>query len=78
MAWFTQMRGNDILFMMGSDFNYANANAWFVNLDKLIHYTNLVRGCAVLCCAVRAPISMQSPACCPVTTACVHMCIHIW
>ncbi len=46
MSWFTQIRGNDILFMMGSDFNYANANAWFVNLDKLIHYANLVRGWA--------------------------------
>lgn len=26
---------------MGSDFNYLNANTWFKNLDKLIHYTNL-------------------------------------
>ncbi len=26
---------------MGSDFNYINANTWFKNLDKLIHYTNL-------------------------------------
>ena len=26
---------------MGSDFQYENANEWFSNLDKLIHYTNL-------------------------------------
>ena len=26
---------------MGSDFNYLNANTWFKNLDKLIHYTNM-------------------------------------
>ncbi len=25
---------------MGSDFNYINANTWFKNLDKLIHYVN--------------------------------------
>lgn len=32
--WSTQMQGNDVLFMMGSDFQYANAHAWFVNLDR--------------------------------------------
>ena len=26
---------------MGEDFNYLNANTWFKNLDKLIHYTNM-------------------------------------
>lgn len=28
-------------FKMGSDFQYENANEWFSNLDKLIHYVNL-------------------------------------
>lgn len=32
--WSAQMVGNDVLFMMGSDFHYANAHAWFVNLDR--------------------------------------------
>jgi alpha-mannosidase len=32
--WSAQMTGNDVLFMMGSDFQYANAHAWFVNLDR--------------------------------------------
>eukprot|EP00775_Hariotina_reticulata_P012334 gene12334-12467_t len=39
-AWADQMQGNDILFMMGSDFQHANAHASFINLDRLIHYTN--------------------------------------
>lgn len=34
------VRGNNIMFEMGSDFNYENANEWFKNLDKLIAYTN--------------------------------------
>jgi alpha-mannosidase len=33
-------RGSDVIMTMGSDFNYENANTWFVNLDKLIHYVN--------------------------------------
>ena len=32
---------DNIMFSMGSDFNYANANTWFKNMDKIIHYTNL-------------------------------------
>jgi hypothetical protein len=32
--WSIQMAGNDVLFMMGSDFHYANAHAWFINLDR--------------------------------------------
>lgn len=32
---------NNIMLTMGDDFNYQNANTWFKNLDKLIHYTNL-------------------------------------
>jgi len=34
-------RSNDIMLSMGSDFNYENANTWFKNLDKIIHYANL-------------------------------------
>lgn len=34
-------RANNIMLSMGSDFQYANANSWFKNLDKLIHYVNL-------------------------------------
>jgi len=34
-------RANNIMLSMGSDFEYANANSWFKNLDKLIHYVNL-------------------------------------
>lgn len=40
MSWFNMVQGNDIMFMMGSDFEYANANANFVNLDRLIHHVN--------------------------------------
>uniref|UniRef100_A0A7S4KWV4 alpha-mannosidase n=1 Tax=Paramoeba aestuarina TaxID=180227 RepID=A0A7S4KWV4_9EUKA len=32
--------GNQILFKMGSDFQYENANEWYKNLDKLIRYVN--------------------------------------
>ena len=32
---------NNIMFTMGSDFQYNNANTWFKNLDKLINYVNL-------------------------------------
>jgi len=31
---------NNVMFPMGEDFQYQNANAWFKNLDKLIKYTN--------------------------------------
>ena len=32
---------NHFQFKMGSDFQYENANEWFKNLDKLIHYINM-------------------------------------
>ncbi len=32
--------------VQGSDFQYENANEWFKNLDKVIHYVNQV--CIVL------------------------------
>ncbi|KAF7271106.1 hypothetical protein GWI33_015990 [Rhynchophorus ferrugineus] len=32
---------NNIIITMGEDFNYQDAEAWFINLDKLIYYTNL-------------------------------------
>jgi alpha-mannosidase len=31
---------NHIMWAMGTDFNYQNAETWYNNLDKLIHYTN--------------------------------------
>eukprot|EP00879_Flechtneria_rotunda_P012931 GHRR01013504.1.p1 GENE.GHRR01013504.1~~GHRR01013504.1.p1 ORF type:complete len:746 (+),score=240.71 GHRR01013504.1:364-2601(+) len=39
-TWSASMAGNDILFMMGSDFQFANSHANFINLDRLIHYVN--------------------------------------
>jgi hypothetical protein len=35
------MATRHIMFTMGSDFQYENANSWYSNLDKLIHYLNL-------------------------------------
>ena len=34
-------RGNHQLWPVGSDFQYQNADVWYHNLDKLIHYINL-------------------------------------
>ncbi|CAL2049969.1 unnamed protein product [Caenorhabditis brenneri] len=31
---------NQVMLLMGSDFQYTNANTWYVNLDKLIKYVN--------------------------------------
>ena len=31
---------DNIMMTMGGDFNYQNANTWFKNLDKLMHYVN--------------------------------------
>ncbi|XP_077425885.1 lysosomal alpha-mannosidase [Vanacampus margaritifer] len=33
-------KSNHIIMTMGSDFQYENANLWYKNLDKLIHYVN--------------------------------------
>ncbi|XP_043267242.1 lysosomal alpha-mannosidase isoform X1 [Venturia canescens] len=35
---------NNIIITMGEDFNYQDAQMWFVNLDKLIRYTNQLHG----------------------------------
>ncbi|XP_029440965.1 lysosomal alpha-mannosidase [Rhinatrema bivittatum] len=34
-------RTDHIIMTMGSDFHYENAQLWYKNLDKLIHYVNL-------------------------------------
>eukprot|EP00064_Thunnus_orientalis_P022022 superscaffoldBa00007078_g22201 len=34
---------NHIIMTMGSDFQYENANLWYKNLDKLIHYVNALQ-----------------------------------
>ncbi|CAI7870546.1 unnamed protein product, partial [Closterium sp. NIES-54] len=33
---------NHLLFPMGEDFAFDRAISWFKNMDKLIHYVNLV------------------------------------
>lgn len=35
-----QFRTNHIMWTMGEDFAYENANTWFKQMDKLIHYVN--------------------------------------
>ncbi|XP_024541409.1 alpha-mannosidase isoform X1 [Selaginella moellendorffii] len=35
-----QFRSNHIMWTMGQDFNYEQANTWFKQLDKLVHYMN--------------------------------------
>ncbi|VDM24376.1 unnamed protein product [Toxocara canis] len=36
----SHLRTNHVMLLMGSDFQYSNANEWFINLDKLIQYVN--------------------------------------
>lgn len=31
------------MWAMGEDFSYGNANTWFKQIDKLIHYANMVQ-----------------------------------
>ncbi|XP_029158276.1 lysosomal alpha-mannosidase isoform X1 [Nylanderia fulva] len=40
-------RTNDIIFTMGGDFTYQHAEMYFMNLDKLIRYTNQRNGSRV-------------------------------
>ena len=35
------MLGDDVMLLMGDDFHYGNANAWFKNLDKLIEHARI-------------------------------------
>lgn len=35
-----QFRTNHVMWAMGEDFAYSNAQTWFSNMDKLIHYVN--------------------------------------
>lgn len=37
-------RGNHIMVMQGSDFQYSAAGMWFTNIDKLIHYVSQAYG----------------------------------
>jgi len=39
-TWSVGYQGNDIMFKMGSDFNYQAARFWYKQLDKLIQYVN--------------------------------------
>ncbi|KAG0615017.1 hypothetical protein M758_5G008500 [Ceratodon purpureus] len=36
-----EFRTNHIMWTMGDDFAYENANTWFKQMDKLIHYVNM-------------------------------------
>jgi len=38
-----EFRTNHLMWTMGDDFAYEYANTWFKQMDKLIHYVNLVR-----------------------------------
>lgn len=42
LAQAAQFRTNNIMLSMGADFVYSNANTWYSNMDKLIHYANKV------------------------------------
>jgi len=36
-----EFRTSHIMWAMGEDFSYGNANTWFKQMDKLIHYANM-------------------------------------
>ncbi|PIO65546.1 glycosyl hydrolase family 38 protein [Teladorsagia circumcincta] len=36
----SSLRSSHVMLLMGSDFQYTNANTWYTNLDKLIQYVN--------------------------------------
>ncbi|XP_024378993.1 alpha-mannosidase At3g26720 isoform X1 [Physcomitrium patens] len=36
-----EFRTHHIMWAMGEDFSYGNANTWFKQIDKLIHYANM-------------------------------------
>ncbi|CAI7811157.1 unnamed protein product, partial [Closterium sp. NIES-54] len=42
-------RSEHVMWVMGEDFSHANAALWFKNLDKLVHYVNLVWAHLVVC-----------------------------
>lgn len=50
--------GGDVWFTAGFDFNFEFAEEWFANLDKMIHYINLVRG--RLGCVARSSAHLTS------------------
>jgi alpha-mannosidase len=39
-AYAAVSEGRDVMFLMGTDFTYANAQAWYSNLDQLIAAVN--------------------------------------
>lgn len=45
-------RTNHIMFTMGTDFKYQYAHTWFRQMDKLIHYVNIVSVLNFLKCIV--------------------------
>eukprot|EP00054_Salpingoeca_dolichothecata_P017199 m.102565 g.102565 ORF g.102565 m.102565 type:complete len:992 (-) comp22348_c0_seq1:81-3056(-) len=40
LSWAAQVRSNQVIMPMGSDFAYADAHNWYKNMDKIIKYVN--------------------------------------